>query len=90
MDTLNMMLLAFILVCAVAVSLTKDLLTSLIIFMSQSLAMAVIWILLEVGAAVGAGVGAAVGAGVTSLLMFVALKKIHAIKGEGSDGKTEE
>ena len=88
MDTLNMMLLAFILVCAVAVSLTKDLLTSLIIFMSQSLAMAVIWILLESPDL--AVTEAAVGAGVTSLLMFVALKKIHAIKGEGSDGKTKE
>lgn len=88
MDTLNMMLLAFILVCAVAVSLTKNLLTSLIIFMSQSLAMAVIWILLESPDL--AVTEAAVGAGVTSLLMFVALKKIHAIKGEGSDGKTEE
>ena len=88
MDTLNMMLLAFILVCAVAVSLTKDLLTSLIIFMSQSLAMAVIWILLESPDL--AITEAAVGAGVTSLLMFVALKKIHAIKGEGSDGKTKE
>ena len=88
MDMLNMMLLAFILACAVAVSLTKDLLTSLIIFMSQSLAMAVIWILLESPDL--AVTEAAVGAGVTSLLMFVALKKIHAIKGEGSDGKTEE
>lgn len=88
MDTLNMMLLAFILVCAVAVSLTKDLLTSLIIFMSQSLAMAVIWILLESPDL--AVTEAAVGAGVTSLLMFVALKKIHAIKGEGSDGETKE
>ncbi len=88
METLNILLLAFILVCAVAVSLTKDLLTSLIIFMSQSLAMAVIWILLESPDL--AVTEAAVGAGVTSLLMFVALKKIHAIKGEGSDGKTEE
>jgi len=88
MDMLNMMLLAFILVCAVAVSLTKDLLTSLIIFMSQSLAMAVIWILLESPDL--AVTEAAVGAGVTSLLMFVALKKIHAIKGEGSDGETKE
>ena len=88
MDVLNILLLAFVLICAVAVSLTKDLLTSLIIFMSQSLAMAVIWILLESPDL--AVTEAAVGAGVTSLLMFVALKKIHAIKGEGSDGKTEE
>ena len=87
METLNILLLAFILVCAVAVSLTKDLLTSLIIFMSQSLAMAVIWILLESPDL--AITEAAVGAGVTSLLMFVTLKKIHAIRGEGHDGEAK-
>lgn len=88
MELLNIMLLVFILVCAVSVSLTKDLLTSLIIFMSQSLAMAVIWILLESPDL--AITEAAVGAGVTSLLMFVTLKKIHAIKGEENDGETKE
>ena len=88
MPLLNIMLLVFILVCAVSVSLTKDLLTSLIIFMCQSLAMSVIWILLESPDL--AITEAAVGAGVTSLLMFVTLKKIHAIKGEENDGETRE
>jgi len=88
MPLLNIMLLIFILVCAVSVSLTKDLLTSLIIFMCQSLAMSVIWILLESPDL--AITEAAVGAGVTSLLMFVTLKKIHAIKGEENDGETKE
>ena len=88
MDVLNIMLLVFILVCAVAVSVTRDLLTSLIIFMSQTLAMAVIWILLESPDL--AITEAAVGAGVTSLLMFVTLKKIHAIKGDADDGQTKE
>lgn len=88
MSLLNIMLLAFILVCAVSVSLTKDLLTSLIIFMCQTLAMAVIWILLESPDLAIAE--AAVGAGVTSLLMFVTLKKIRAIKGDADDGKTKE
>ena len=88
MELLNIMLLVFILVCAVSVSLTKDLLTSLIIFMSQSLAMAVIWILLESPDL--AITEAAVGAGVTSLLFFVTLKKIHAIEGEGQDGEAEK
>ena len=61
MEFLNVLLLLFILVCAVSVSLTKNLLTSLIIFMSQSLAMSIIWILLQspdlaiTEAAVGAG-----------------------------------
>ena len=78
MEALNLLLLIFILVCAVSVSLTKDLLTSIIIFMAQSTAMSVVWILLRSPDL--AITEAAVGAGVTSILMFVALKKLHAIK----------
>lgn len=77
METLSTLLLIFILFCAVAVSLTKDLLTSIIIFMAQSTAMSVVWILLRSPDL--AITEAAVGAGVTSILMFVALKKLHAI-----------
>ena len=77
MEILNILLLIFIIVCAVAVSLTKNLFTSIVIFMSQSLAMSIIWLLLESPDL--AITEAAVGAGVTSLLFFLALKKIHAI-----------
>ena len=77
MEVLNIILLAFIIICAVSVSLTKNLLTSIVIFMSQSLAMSVIWIMLESPDL--AITEAAVGAGITSLLLFVTLKKIHAI-----------
>ena len=78
MEALSTLLLVFILICAVAVSLTKDLLTSIIIFMAQSTAMSVVWILLRSPDL--AITEAAVGAGVTTLLMFVTLKKLHAIK----------
>ena len=78
MEALSVLLLVFILACAVAVSLTKDLLTSIIIFMAQSTAMSVVWILLRSPDL--AITEAAVGAGVATLLMFVALKKLHAIK----------
>ena len=78
MEALSVLMLVFILACAVAVSLTKDLLTSIIIFMAQSTAMSVVWILLRSPDL--AITEAAVGAGVTTLLMFVALKKLHAIK----------
>ena len=91
MQILHIMLLLFVLMCAVAVSATKDLLTSLVIFMSQSLAMSVIWIMLESPDL--AITEAAVGAGITSLLLFVTLKKIHAIdvqKGGRSHGKDQE
>ena len=77
MQALNIILLVFILGCALAVALSKNLLQAIVIFMSQSLAMSVIWILLESPDL--AITEAAVGAGITSLLLFVTLKKIHAM-----------
>ena len=41
------LLLLFLIVCAIAVSISKNLLNSVIIFMSYSLVMAVIWVLLR-------------------------------------------
>ncbi len=75
-------LLLFLVACAIAVSFSKNLLNSIIIFMSYSLVMSTIWILLESPDL--AITEAAVGAGVTSLLFFVTLKKIRAMKEEGS------
>ena len=67
-------------VCAIAVSFSKKLMNSILIFMSYSLMMSVIWILLESPDL--AITEAAVGAGVTSLLFFVTLKKIRAMEEE--------
>ena len=58
-------LLGFLIVCAIAVSFSKNLLNSILIFMSYSLVMSIIWILLESPDL--AITEAAVGAGVTSL-----------------------
>ena len=63
------LLLGFLVVCAISVSFSKNLLNSILIFMSYSLVMAIIWILLESPDL--AITEAAVGAGVTSLLFFV-------------------
>ena len=63
------------------VSFSRNLLNSILIFMSYSLVMSIIWILLESPDL--AITEAAVGAGVTSLLFFVTLKKIHAMQEEG-------
>ena len=76
-------LLALLVLCAISVSFSKNLLNSILIFMSYSLIMAIIWILL--GSPDLAITEAAVGAGVTSLLFFVTLKKIHAMKEVGDD-----
>ena len=73
-------LLGFLLACAIAVSFSKNLLNSILIFMSYSLVMSIIWILLESPDL--AITEAAVGAGVTSLLFFVTLKKIRAMREE--------
>ena len=88
MEALNVLLLVFILVCAVAVTVTKDLLTSIIIFMAQSVAMSVVWLLLRSPDL--AITEAAVGAGITTLLMFITLKKLHAIRVQGRKDDEEE
>ena len=80
MQIFNMILLGFLIVCAVSVSFSKNLLNSILIFMSYSLIMSIIWILLESPDL--AITEAAVGAGVTSILFFVTLKKIHALRQE--------
>ena len=80
------MLLFGLVICAIAVSFSKKLLNSILIFMSYSLMMSIIWILLESPDL--AITEAAVGAGVTSLLFFVTLKKIQAIM-ESNGGEEE-
>lgn len=70
-------LLFFLVVCAIAVSFSKNLLNSVLIYMSYSLIISIIWVLLESPDL--AITEAAVGAGVTSLLFFATLKKIQAI-----------
>lgn len=80
MEALMILLLLFIIVCAVSVSFTRDLLTSIIIFMAMSTALCVVWVLLSSPDL--AITEAAVGAGVTTMLIFVALKRIHAIKAQ--------
>ena len=76
-------LLGFLVLCAIAVSFSKNLLNSILIFMSYSLVMSIVWIMLKSPDL--AITEAAVGAGVTSLLFFVTLKKIQAMKKEGED-----
>ena len=80
MTIIMVILLIFLVICAVAVSINKNLLNSILIFMSYSLVMSIIWMLLESPDL--AITEAAVGAGVTSILFFVTLKKIKAIGGE--------
>lgn len=83
MIIIEYILLGFLVMCAISVSLSKNLLNSIIIYMSFSLVMAMVWICLESPDL--AITEAAVGAGVTTILFFVTLKKIHAIRQEDEE-----
>ena len=87
MKLFEIILLICLIVCAVSVAFTKDLLTSIVIFMSYSLIMCIIWILLQSPDL--AITEAAVGAGVTSILFFITLKKIRAIRKDERDEQDE-
>ena len=71
-------LLIFLVVSAVAVARTRDLLGAVIIFASYSLVMAIVWQQLE--APDVAITEAAIGAGVTSLLFIVAISKTRRME----------
>ena len=68
-------LLVLLIVCAIAVNVTRDLLQAVIIFLSYSSIMCIIWILLESPDL--AVTEAAVGAGISGTLFLMTLKKIR-------------
>ena len=79
MITMEILMLLFLIFCALAAVWTRHLAAAVIIFMSYSSVMAILWLLMESPDL--AITEAAVGAGVTSLLFFLALRRIHALKG---------
>ncbi len=88
MTTFQCILMGFLIVCAVSVSFSRNLLNSILIYMSYSLIMSILWVCLESPDL--AITEAAVGAGVTSVLFFATLKKIQAIRIEKDKTGKEE
>lgn len=78
MQILIGLLLALLILSALAVSASKKMLSTVIIFMSYSLVMSLVWQLLESPDL--AITEAAVGAGITSVLLFIALKRINELQ----------
>lgn len=78
MTVFQIILLTFLICCAISVSFTRDILNAVLVYMSFGLVMSIVWVTLESPDL--AITEAAVGAGVTSLLFFITLKKIRAIK----------
>ena len=71
----RVILLILLIICAIAVNLTRDLLQAVIIFMSYSSIMCILWILMESPDL--AITEAAVGAGVSGILFLMTLKKVR-------------
>ncbi len=81
----EIVLLALLVACAVSVNLTKSLLQAVIIFMSYSSIMCLVWILMESPDL--AITEAAVGAGVSGYLFLVTLKKLRQADAASADPK---
>lgn len=78
MDLFEISLLVLVVICGICTCISRNLLISLIIFMAYSVIMSVIWALLQ--APDLAVTEAAVGAGISSVLLFLTLKKIRDIR----------
>lgn len=83
MDLIELILLGLLVVCGISTCISKNLLASLVIFMAYSVIMSLVWVLLE--APDLAITEAAVGAGVSSVLLFMTLKKIRDIRKRAQD-----
>ena len=83
MDLIELMLLGLLVVCGISTCVSRNLLVSLVIFMAYSIIMSVVWVLLQ--APDLAITEAAVGAGVSSVLLFLTLKKIRDIRKKVQD-----
>jgi len=88
MQIFEIILLGFLMLCAIAAMLHRNLLGTVIIFMGYSVVMSIIWMILQSPDL--AITEAAVGAGVTSVLFFLTLKKIHQIDAAKQEGEDDE
>jgi len=82
MQIILYLLLGLLLLCAVAVSFSKKILPCVLLFMFYSLVTSAIWLVIESPDL--AITDAAVGAGITSILYFLALKRIKEINADSS------
>ena len=83
MKLFETVLLIGLILCAIACKFTKKLLPAVVVFMSYSTIMSIIWMILQSPDL--AITEAAVGAGITSILFFVTLKKINGIDEEDEE-----
>jgi uncharacterized MnhB-related membrane protein len=78
MDYFHLVLLGFLILCALIVARIKDLLSAVIVFAAYSLIMAIIW--QQLGSPDVAITEAAMGAGITTLLLVLAISKTRRME----------
>ncbi len=78
MRYLNLILILFLIACAIAVERTKDLVSAIVIFASYSLVMAILWLILR--APDIAMTEAAIGAGVTTVLFIGVISRTRRME----------
>lgn len=88
MEIIKIILLLLLIVCAVSVNLTRNLLAAVVIFMSYSSLMCIVWITMESPDL--AITEAAVGAGISGVLFMLTLKKIRAVDAGEAQGEEME
>ena len=81
MNYIEIALLLSVLVCGISTCVCKNLMTSLIIYMAYSVVMSIICAMLQ--APDLAITEAAVGAGISSILLFITLRKIKDLQKRG-------
>lgn len=77
-ELLNILLLLFLIVCALGVAYIRDLLSAVVLFSAFGLIMAIIW--QQLSAPDVAMVEAALGTGVAALLMIAAISKTKRVE----------
>ena len=88
MEVFKLILLLFLVVCAIASAVCRNLLVTVIIFMTYGLIMSIVWVILR--APDLAITEAAVGVCISSSLFFVTLKRLNLIKrGKKEDGDAQ-
>jgi len=88
MIVFEVILLLFMVACAISVSITKKIISAVVIFMSYSIVMSIVWLLLQSPDL--ALTEAAVGCGLTSVLFFLTIKRINAMEEKRNERKRDD
>lgn len=88
MAYLELLLLGFLIICALAATFVRSPMVTIITLMVYSVVMSVVWMTLEAGDL--AITEAAVGAGVDTVLFFVVMKKVRELHRTKQEEAEEE